>query len=196
MTFDPATGSFSFPAAFATDGTADGSHTVRLKAVDRAGNVSDEAGSTFVLDATPPTLTITHPTAAFATNATLTIAGTVADNLSGVAGVSTARHRSGRRRHPRRLRQLPVPGVLALDGSADGPHTVHFRRRQGGERATPASVLFTLDTAAPVVTIVSPAGGATMADVTVMGRVTDDLSGADHHHPGGEVDAFAAAGRV
>jgi hypothetical protein len=51
VSFDPSTGSFSFPTNLPLDGSADGSHTVRLQATDRAGNVSAGAALTFTLSA-------------------------------------------------------------------------------------------------------------------------------------------------
>jgi RHS repeat-associated protein len=45
-----ADGSFGFPTALPLDGSADGAHTVRLQATDRAGNVSGPFDVSFTLD--------------------------------------------------------------------------------------------------------------------------------------------------
>ena len=47
-------GAFSLATAFPTDGSADGMHTVRLVATDRAGNVSKTSDFSFTLDTIPP----------------------------------------------------------------------------------------------------------------------------------------------
>src|SRR5262249_42560225 len=49
------TGSYSTTApTFATDGSADGSHTVSIKEQDAAGNISGASSLTFTLDTTAP----------------------------------------------------------------------------------------------------------------------------------------------
>lgn len=49
LAFDPATGAFSLPTTLPLDGSADGLHTVRVRATDRAGNVSAAAEVSFTL---------------------------------------------------------------------------------------------------------------------------------------------------
>ena len=71
----------------------------------------------------------------------------------------------------------PVP--LALDGTADGAHTVAFQASDGvGNVSAPATVSFTLDTQAPIIAVDSPAAGGIARDnVAVAGHVHDALSG-------------------
>ena len=57
VSFDT-TGAYSFATQLPGDGTADGTHTVNLRATDQAGNVSTLTGVSFVLDTTPPAVTI------------------------------------------------------------------------------------------------------------------------------------------
>lgn len=53
VTFD-AGGAFSFPTQLPTDGSADGTHLVEVRAMDKAGNSSTIVSRSFVLDTTPP----------------------------------------------------------------------------------------------------------------------------------------------
>ena len=56
-----ASGNFSLPTNLPLDGSADGSHTVALRATDRAGNVCQcETANAVVLDQSRPTARITR----------------------------------------------------------------------------------------------------------------------------------------
>lgn len=68
----------------------DGTYTVYVWYKDIAGNVSDAASNSIVLDTTPPSVTITIPTsdAAYITaNDTISISGIASDDISGVTSV-------------------------------------------------------------------------------------------------------------
>lgn len=54
LPFDSATGLFQFDTTLPLDTSADGSHTVRVRFTDRAGNVFSPAVVSFLLDTTPP----------------------------------------------------------------------------------------------------------------------------------------------
>ena len=54
-----ANGSFSITTSLATNGTADGSHTVTIIATDAAGNVSAAASRSFTLDTVAPAINLT-----------------------------------------------------------------------------------------------------------------------------------------
>src|SRR5262249_812183 len=62
LSFDAATGNFSFTTSFALDGSANGSHTINFQATDAAGNVTPPVAFTFSLGTTGPNLTLTSPT--------------------------------------------------------------------------------------------------------------------------------------
>jgi methionine-rich copper-binding protein CopC len=179
VTFDPTTGSFLFPTGLAADGTADGTHTVALRALDRAGNASDPTEVTFVLDSTPPTITLASPIATLTDSASLTISGQVADKLSGV-GSMTGQVDGGA--------VVPVnfdstgafqfPVTLPIGGTADGPHAVHFQAfDKAGNASAITTVSFSLDSTAPTLTITTRNGLAADANVTIVGTVADGLSG-------------------
>jgi hypothetical protein len=168
-------GTFTFTAS-----VADGAHTVNVKAQDLAGNISSPVSTSFTLDATPPTIVITNPTATVTSNVNITIEGHVADDLTGVASLTAAV--DGSAAVPVTFDssgQFQFSTPLALDGTTDGPHTVTFLALDNATNpSAPAIVTFTLDATKPVVVITSPADGSTTnMNVTVIGKVTDNLSG-------------------
>jgi len=60
----------------------DGRHTFYVKAEDKAGNVEEPESVTFIIDTTPPTISITSPAdGQVFTTATITVSGTVSDNI-------------------------------------------------------------------------------------------------------------------
>jgi hypothetical protein len=146
-----ASGSFSFPAGLATDGSANGPHTIHLVAADRAGNTSTQAVD-FTLEAsTPqgPTVTIESPVSGLSTRVNPMITGTVAGN----AVTSLQAQVDGS--EPTSVAFDPSTGAfrftpsLPLDGSADGPHTVHFKVTNSAGQSAGTDYRFTLKTAAP-----------------------------------------------
>ena len=54
-------GNFSFATTLPLDGSADGPHTLFVRATDKAGNVSAFAQRTFTLDTTPPPVSSSSP---------------------------------------------------------------------------------------------------------------------------------------
>ncbi|UYZ39565.1 MAG: PKD domain-containing protein [Candidatus Methanospirare jalkutatii] len=61
---------------------SDGRHTFYVKAEDKAGNVEESESVTFIIDTTPPTISIISPTdGQVFTTATITVSGTVSDNI-------------------------------------------------------------------------------------------------------------------
>jgi hypothetical protein len=100
----------------------------------------------------------------------LTLMGQVLDNLSGVAALQAKLDQgafapvtfdaAGR---------FSLPTTLALDGTADGLHTVTFEAMDYQGNSSTRVFTFTLDTHAPVITLTSPADSATL---TVGTRLT------------------------
>jgi cyclophilin family peptidyl-prolyl cis-trans isomerase len=149
ITFD-ARGIFSFTPALATDGTADGAHTLTFRARDAAGNLSSLAVFHFRLDATAPSVTIFSPPSGqtFATNPT--VQGQVTDN-AGVARLQ-AQVDGGEFQNVAFDGQGNfsfTPGLPA-DGSANGTHTVTFRAQDlAGNTSDPAVLSYTLELTTP-----------------------------------------------
>jgi hypothetical protein len=157
----------------------DGAHTVNIRAQDLAGNISTPVSTKFTLDTTPPTIVITNPTATLTTNANLTIGGQVADTLSGAASLTASVDGSDVQVTFNASGHFDFVTPFALDGTADGAHAISFRAvDRAGNASAPANVTFTLDATAPLVVITSPSDGSTTnVNVTVIGKVTDNLSG-------------------
>ena len=121
--------------------------------LQRFALTEDEQAPTVVLQATP---------AAAAGN--LTLQGQVLDNLSGVA---SAQYRiDDGELQPLVLGAngaFTLTTTLAIDGSADGTHTVTFIARDAaGNTSGELSRSFVLDTQAPVLTLTSLAEGAAL----------------------------------
>jgi regulation of enolase protein 1 (concanavalin A-like superfamily) len=70
--------------------SADGTHTLAVRASDTAGNVSEPSSVTVKIDSTPPKAAITGVPSSLGVASIATAAATVSDALSGPAGVTLA----------------------------------------------------------------------------------------------------------
>jgi hypothetical protein len=175
-----ASGAFQLTTALGLDGSADGAHTVHLRASDNAGNAAAPVDLTFKLDTQPPVVAVTTvaPPSGF-TRQDPAIAGQVTDTTSGVSALTEqvdngaaaplAFDASG---------NFSFTPSLPMGGAADGPHTVHFvATDRAGNVSAATNFAFTLDSAPPAITINSPAQNlVTNQDPTVAGQVSDALS--------------------
>ena len=139
-------------------GLAEGSHTVRVRAIDGAGNVDGSPASrTWLVDTTAPTTTITvAPPAQSASNSA------TFEFTSGEFGATFECSLDG-------AAFTACSSPLVLSSLADGSHTLLVRARDaaGNVDATPASHTWTVDTVAPDTTIVSgPSGTVNSATAT------------------------------
>jgi RHS repeat-associated protein len=187
-------GKFSFPTALPLDGSADGSHTVLLRATDHVGNVSTPLAYTFTLDTTPPVVSVSSPAAGLTFRTDPTVTGQATDTLSGVASLAAAVDTGAFA--PVALDaadHFSFTPALPLDGSADGTHVVHFQAAdRAGNVSAVTNLPFSLDTTPPVVSISSPAAGLTFqTNPTVTGQVTDALSGVASLAAAVDTGAFA-----
>jgi RHS repeat-associated protein len=124
----------------------DGAHTLHLLATDADGG-SANFDLAFTLDTAPPTVTLTSPAAGAASSTNVTVSGRVTDALSGVFGLearvdagtfaAVTLDASG---------TFSFPTALALDGSADGSHTVTLRGTDGAGNAGTVQTTFALAT--------------------------------------------------
>lgn len=127
-----------------------------------------------IADTRAPNINVQTP-ADTVTATNVTIQGQVVDNLSGVKSlevkldggtyVAVTIDAAG---------AFGVPIQLALDGTADGAHTLAFRATDFAKNVSTQSFTFTLDTKAPALTIDSPAAGDTLS---VASRLTGIASG-------------------
>lgn len=143
---------------------AEGSHTLTVDAKDRAGNAAVQATSTFLVDFTAPSTSITAPAGGLVTkNPQVDLAATVSD--AGGAGVLLSSVVV-------KLDGSPVAAAVTVSGPnavqvtfssgalSGGQHTytVDAQDRSGNAAAT-ASSAFTVDLAPPVL-VLSPAEGS------------------------------------
>jgi alpha-tubulin suppressor-like RCC1 family protein len=123
----------------------DGPKTVYAKFKDVAGNWSSAYSSSIMLDTAPPTVTITSPAAGVASSTPLlsyTVTdGTVVVQVDGVI--------------------VPKVSGDTLDALSDGPHTVRVEATDAAGNAGFAEVAFTVNTAPPTISIISPVAGIT-----------------------------------
>ena len=157
-------------------GLSDGSHTVSITAVDRAGN-SHSAAVSFTVDATPPTLAITSPSdQAILSTSAISVSWTSADGTAGLARLEVNLDGGA----PVVLG--PGSSSYAFLGIADGTHTVGVRSVDRAGNARIATVVIVVDTVSPSLAITSPAadGLVSTGSVHVAWTSQDVTSGIDH----------------
>jgi hypothetical protein len=160
LIFD-AQGNFTFTTALATDGSADGTHTVRLRATDQAGNSSPTLERSFTLDTRLPNLEITSPVDAAAIDDSSHIIGTAGGTGSAITQLSY-QFDSGN------IMPLPFDPAtgsfdqpLNLSRLAAGSHTLTVTARDTSGLVASTVVAVNLDQAIPFqITRFTPADGA------------------------------------
>ena len=147
---------------------ADGSHTVTVRAVDKAGNYRDATTtftvSTKVADTTPPSLIISSPANGATVSDTHPTVTWTASDASGIAYYQIVRDGGNWVTLPSSQTSYTTQNALA-----DGQHTMTVRAVDNAGNYKDATVVFTVstyvaDTTPPSLTITSPANGATIAD--------------------------------
>ncbi len=131
---------------------SDGAHILHLVAGDQAGNVSSTYNLTFTLDDQPPNLTVTSPADNTITNTNINVAGTVADNLSGVTSL-TAQVDGGTATavsFDATTGAFSFATTLNLaGGQSDGKHDVVLQATDVAGNVTSDTIQFTLKTIPP-----------------------------------------------
>ncbi|MGH7135811.1 MAG: Ig-like domain-containing protein, partial [Pirellulales bacterium] len=163
-------------------------------------SLADYVLSTFdtTHDTVPPKVSITSPLQNSAANHELTVTGQVTDNLSGVQSLTAAIDDGS-----------PAPVTfdasgnftfttsLPLDGSADGPHLLHFQSADfAGNISVPADLGFTLETKPPAIALTSPMDGdAIDVSAQLTGSVTSASSivSLNYNFDGGTAMPFTTA---
>ncbi len=165
-----ATTSYSFT------GLSDGSHTFRVRAIDRAGN-SAISDVTAMVDVTKPTASITSPAAsAYLTSHSVVVTWTATDPTSGIDHYSLSIDGGASQTVDATATSYTFSGV------ADGPHTIRLTAVDRAGNTVLVSVSVTVDTLDPTISIVGPASGAviTSSAPTVTWTADDAASGIDH----------------
>lgn len=177
-------------------GLTNGSHTVWVRAVDAAGNTSAVSSTTWTVDGTAPTASMTYPTATTVnlaawsagcgTPTTGDICGTAGDDGSGLASVAISIRRASTNSYwDGTAFAAPTETWLGADGTtdwsrpfaassfpADGSYTVRWRAVDNAGNATTGGVDVTIDTAAPATPRIvqappEPGGPSAQFDFTV-----------------------------
>jgi cyclophilin family peptidyl-prolyl cis-trans isomerase len=169
-------GHFSFTTGLATDGTADGLHSVVFSATDAVGNVTQSAATTFRLDTTGPSLTIITPSDGISATTSPAFTGTITDTNT-VASLTVSV--DGGAAQPVTVDaqgNFSFDPHFAVDGTADGFHTFTFVGQDAAGNQTTVTRHYTLDTTKPVVMIQSPQDGGTFnTNPTITVSATDNI---------------------
>lgn len=144
--------------------TADGTHTLQVRASDTAGNVSEPSSVTVKLDKTKPTATVSGLASggSLGVASTATVSAKAADALSGPAGVTLA------------IDGKPVPAGGKLDGAVLGlgAHKLTATASDAAGNKSVTTVPFTVVTSYPeavkLVERFRVAGKVPLATATVM----------------------------
>ena len=181
-------GAYSYPIGLASNGSADGAHSVTLRATDSAGNVQTQSVA-FTLDTLAPSVTITAPTSGQTTGSNPIVAGSASDTGAGIATV-----------------KIKVDGgaftAVAVDASgnfstattinSNGAHTVIVRAADKAGNTFDRSVTFTVLTVGPTLAVDSPTAGAVYnAAPIVTGNVTPKGSAVSKLEVAADAGAFA-----
>ncbi|MEN3025649.1 MAG: Ig-like domain-containing protein [Candidatus Methanosuratincola petrocarbonis] len=169
----------------------DGHHYVRIIANDTVGNTAVES-SAFLLDASPPTLTVTSPSPASCSgNSSVTISATFSDGVSAVSVASISLDGTELR---------PSASVTATDLSievalSDGQHDLSITVTDALGNFATASFRFCVDTCPPVLASSSHENGTFVRDqnVTIDFAFQDAVSGVDGSTASASIDGYPAA---
>jgi Bacterial Ig domain len=157
---------------------APGAHVLRAIARDAAGNVAVAQVTVTVVDATPPTVTLTSPASGSQVSGTVTIQASASDNV-GVAGVTFSWN--GTTLGPE-VAAAPYRFTVPTNPSHNGTVTLMaVARDTSGNTGSSSPVTITVnnplpDTTKPTVAFTAPANNATVSNtVTVAASAGDNV---------------------
>ena len=160
---------------FATPALGDGSHTLKVRATDAAGNTdATEVTFTWLVDATAPTGSITAPANGAAVGGTIVLASDSADTGSGVATVVFQRSPAGAGTWTSQAASWNTTA------QADGDYDLRVVTTDGaGNAFTSPVITVTVDNADPSLSVVAPnpVNLATADPATVSATASDAGSG-------------------
>ena len=162
-------GGWSFTATTLAEGT----YTVQATQTDTAGNSGTSTARTFVVDTTPPAVTLTAPADGSRTSDTTPAYSGAAGSATGDAASVTLKVFAGATATGSPVQTLTATrsgGTWTVDGSpalAEGTYTAQASQADtAGNTGTSAARTFVVDTTAPAVAIAAPADGARINDAT------------------------------
>jgi len=147
--------------------STDGEKTVSVWCKDAAGNISNAASDSILLDTTSPTVTITSPTSSATyttTSNSISIGGSVSDSSSGVSAVTWSSDRGGNG-SASGTTDWAISGISLLSG--DNIITVTATDKANNSKTTAITVTYD---ATPIATT-SSAGDITSNSATLNGIV-------------------------
>jgi len=158
-------------------GLAPGSHTIGGSVADNAGNTAPVSGSFIFTDTTPPTVSNLRPAGTINTTDT-TLAADLADDTG--SGIDTATVSVT-------LDGSPVSGCTvtaatvscAVNGLGEGTHAMNVSADDMAGNSASAGGSFDVDSVAPSVTGVQPAGDITTPSALITVSYSDAVSGID-----------------
>lgn len=149
VTFTAITNGYNF--SYNASGLAQGSHSYTVDVKDHDGNSAATASVSFTVDTVAPTLNVTAPTDGLITNAaSLTVTGTTSDATSNPTTITIKLNNTDQ-------------GAVTVDGSgnfskaitlASGSNTIQVTATDSSGLTTVITRTVTLDTVAPVITLV------------------------------------------
>ncbi len=154
----------------------DGTHTVYVKAYDKAGNSATDYVS-FSIDTTKPSISITSPEKGkIADNSSIVIEWTGSDSGSGIDHYEIKLDDSS-------WSNIGTSTTHNFSSLSDGTHIVYVKVYDKAGNTATDSVSFTIDTKAPLLNIISPVNGAILnkETLTIYWNATDNVSGVNHY---------------
>ena len=152
-----------------------GAHEFRIRAYDRVGNYCEKTIS-FVVDYTPPELSITPSGVIYTNNHTVLIRWEARDNVSGIDHYEV------------RLDEGEWVNVGNLTEwnfaiSSEGDHEIYVRAFDRAGNNQTARVVFVTDYTPPGLEILQPTNGSYLNDhlIIITWQAQDDVSGIDHY---------------
>ncbi len=153
-----------------------GSHTLTARARDAAGNTTTSTAVTVTVpDTSAPTVSVTAPANGASVTGTISVTASASDNV-GVVGVQFLLDGANLGAEDT---SSPYSVSWNTTTSTPGSHTLTARARDAaGNLTTSTAITVTIpDTTAPVVSVTSPANGATVTGtISVMASATDNVA--------------------
>ena len=155
----------SSPYDVSTTGLSEGSHTLNVHAQDEAGNWQSSS-FTYIIDDTPPTITLNSPAAGSEIQPGVNIDLSVTDtntlsnvlyNWDGNANQT-----------------LGSPYDVDTSGLSDGTHVLHVYAYDEAGNGQYATYSFVIDSTAPTIVLISPANGAEIKSGTTINLNVSD----------------------
>lgn len=162
-----------------TSGLALGSHTVQAKATDAVGNIGSSATNTVTLaDQTPPTVSITAPTASTKVAGTVNVSVTAADNAGGSGLAKVEFYVDG----ALKATNTASPYSFSWDSktASDGSRSLTAKAYDNAATpnvATSPAVAVTVDNTAPTTPGAFQSSGSTFSTVTLTWTASSDTNG-------------------